>query len=192
MYSGKFSKKRKKKKLHPRNIGMVAFLLIMLGSAIIGGTAAYLMSNTNQLTNTFSLATVSIDPDEKFDGETKSNVRFRNTGTTDAFIRATYVVTWQDDAGNVYPQMPAAGVDYAVSINGIDWTVGPGGFYYHKAPVAPNKYTSVLINTCSPVKANAPAGYHLDVTVIASAIQSTPAEAVRDAWGVTVTGGQIG
>ena len=56
-----------------------------------------------------------------------------------------------------------------------------------------NCYTPVLIKSCiKATGAQAPAGYDLQVTILADGIQSVPADAVQQAWGVTVdSSGQL-
>ena len=65
------------------------------------------------------------------------------------------------------------------------------GYYYYTAPVAPHASTGVLIDLCTPVAGRAPEGYTLSVNVLASAIQSVPAEAVGQAWGVSIAPGSV-
>lgn len=61
----------------------------------------------------------------------------------------------------------------------------------YTAPVAPLASTGVLIDLCTPVTGRAPEGYTLSVNVLASAIQSVPAEAVGQAWGVSIAPGSV-
>lgn len=158
---------------------LAALLVLVLG--IVGTTLAWLTDKTTDLTNTFEYAQVSCEVKEDFDYNTKSNVRVKNTGTTDAYIRATYVVTWQDDNGNVSGQ-PVQNADYTINLNTADWTE-KDGYYYYKNVVPAGKLTSNLINSCK-VKdgVTPPTGYHLCVEILATAIQSQPVSAVNEAW----------
>jgi hypothetical protein len=47
--------------------------------------------------------------------------------------------------------------------------------------VAAGKETPVLIENCT-YTANAPTGYYLSVEIVASTIQTTPAQTVIDTW----------
>ena len=168
---------------------LVALVLIL--GAVVGGTLAYLAARTDAIVNTFNPAKVDITVDENFNGKTKENVKITNTGDTDVYIRATYVVTWKDAAENVYPEQPQPGVDYTISLNLEQGWFCYNGYYYYTAPVAPHASTGVLIDLCTPVAGRAPEGYTLSVNVLASAIQSVPAEAVGQAWGVSIAPGSV-
>ena len=167
---------------------LAALLVLVLG--IVGTTLAWLTDTTDALTNTFEYAKVSCEVKEAFDGNTKSNVQVKNTGTTDAYIRATYVVTWQDDNGNVSGQ-PVQNTDYTISLNTNDWTE-KNGYYYYKYVVPADGLTSNLINSCRVEDGvNPPDGYYLCVEILATAIQSRPAKAMGEAWGYTMNNGML-
>lgn len=166
---------------------LAALLVLVLG--IVGTTLAWLTDKTTDLTNTFEYAKVSCEVKEDFDYNTKSNVRVKNTGTTDAYIRATYVVTWQDDNGNVSGQ-PVQNTDYTISLNETDW-IKQGDYWYCTKAIAPGAETPALINECKPVANKAPEGYYLCVEILATAIQSQPAKAMGEAWGYTMNNGTL-
>ena len=163
---------------------LAALLVLVLG--IVGTTLAWLTDTTDALTNNFTYAKVSCEVKEAFDGNTKSNVQVKNTGNTDAYIRATYVVTWQkdEDPHNVYGTMPVEGTDYTISFSQDEsWVKGENdGYWYCTKAIAPNVETPVLIVKCEPVAGKAPEGYYLCVEILATAIQSQPVKAVNEAW----------
>ena len=152
--------------------------ILLLISVSLGGTIAYLAVTGNSITNIFNPSTVTTSVDETREGKVKSNVRIENTGDTDAWIRATVVVTWKNDEGEVYGQKPLEGTDYEVVWNKANWIQGNDGFWYYKNPVpaGPGKYTDYLITSCE-YKANAPTGYYLNVEILGSGIQSKPVDA---------------
>ena len=78
-----------------------------------------------------------------------------------------------------------SGTDYIITAGSPKWTLGTDGFYYYSASVAPGDLTDVLIASIVQ-KDTAPDGYSLAVHVAATAIQSEPASAVSDAWGVQI------
>ena len=127
--------------------------------------------------------------EESFDGAVKQNVRIRNTGDIDAFIRAMPVFTWVDGEGKVLSDVPVAGTDYNIELGSEQWKKGSDGFWYFSAAVAPNGTTEQMIQSVTPLKA--PAGYQLQVQIIATAIQADPPAAAESAWGVTVSGQTI-
>lgn len=165
--------------------------VILIPGLIVGTTLAYMVDREGPLTNTFMPSTVDVFIDETFENDVKTNVYVKNTGDTEAYIRAAVVVTWKDEDGNVYPQMPVVGKDYEIIYNlgtagnKLCWIEGSDGFYYYTSPVADNASTDVLISTCSPIDENAPMGYGLNVEILASAIQSVPVSVVEEKWGVT-------
>lgn len=160
-------------------VALAALLVLVLG--IVGTTLAWLTDTTTDLTNTFEYAKVSCSVEETFENNVKSDVKVKNTGNTNAYIRATYVVTWQDDNGNVSGQ-PVQNTDYTISLNTNDW-VAKDGYYYYKNVVPAGELTNNLINSCKVEDGvTPPTGYHLCVEILATAIQSQPASAVNDAW----------
>ena len=180
------------------------FLTVLLIVAVTVATVyAYLKTSTPAVENTFSAAQ---DPEatitESFDPNTeKKNVAVQvgKTGYS-VYVRAAIVVTWKNAKnGDVLATKPVAGVDYTIYLNIEDgegepepWFLHTDGFYYHKAAVPSEGTTANLIISCEPIDGKVPAGYGLNVEIVAQTIQSagttdtgdTPA--VTDAWGVKV------
>lgn len=75
----------------------------MLIGAVVGSTVAFLVTKTAPVENKFTYASVSCTVSESFNGTTKEKVQIQNTGTTDAYIRATYVVNWLNKDGSIAP-----------------------------------------------------------------------------------------
>lgn len=193
MYQGKHYQKNEhveKRSRAKKPLAALVALVLILG-AVVGGTLAYLAARTDAIVNTFNPAKVDITVDENFNGKTKENVKITNTGDTDVYIRATYVVTWKDTDGNVYPEQPQPEDDYTIGLNPDGGWYHFNGYYYYTYPVASGASTGVLIDLCTPVTGRAPEGYTLSVNVLASAIQSVPAEAVGQAWGVSIAPGSV-
>lgn len=161
-------------------------------AGVVGGTVAYLVADTEPLTNNFDLAEVSCRVKEKFKNQIKENVKIQNTSNIPAYIRAKVVVTWKDEDGNVYGQAPIEETDYTIQFNEGVWK-REGDYWYYDEPVAPvtenNCYTPVLINRCSS-SGTEPEGYHLSVEILAEAIQSEPTKAIQEAWGYTPSNNQ--
>ena len=165
--------------------------LMLLCTMAVGMTLAYIVTQTSPVENIFTPSHVTCQVDEKFKDNVKSDVKIQNTSDIEAYIRAAVVVTWQDEAGNISSVKPVSGVDYSITYNNSPgWIKGSDGYYYYSSPVAPDGYTDVLISECKPLK-DGPQGYTLHVEIIAEAIQSVPADAVEQAWNVTVTDGSI-
>lgn len=147
-----------------------AVLILVCG---VGGTLAYLITQTAPVTNTFTPAYVTSqvnEPDWE-DGDTvKSNVSITNTGNVSAYIRAAIVITWKDAQENTMPTVPVLGTDYTLNINTTDWSQS-GGYYYYKDKVAAGGSTTNLIIKCES-KGTYTDGRSLCVEVIGSAIQA--------------------
>lgn len=191
MYQGAHIRNdRPKRKVRYRvNKTLFALLaIVMVIGAVVGSTVAFLVDKTGNVQNTFEYAKVSCEVTETFTGTSKSNVQITNTGTTDAYIRATYVVNWLDAQGYIVASVPE-GYSYTLTENpDKKWTNGNDGYFYYLSPVAPGESTPGSLLTCTVECPDNPE-YRLSVEILATAIQSTPAKAVTEAWGVTPASG---
>ena len=164
-----------------KSFALVVSLVLVL-TVTVGTTLAYLFTESGPVENIFQPSSVTTEVIESFNGSgAKTNVKIKNTGDTDAWIRATYIVTWQDSEGNVYGKQPVEGVDYEIRGEASEWISSKDGFCYYSTPVAHDKETSALIESIQP-KGEAPAGYSLCVEIIGSGIQSKPASVFAAAW----------
>ena len=108
----------------------------------------------------------------------------QNTGTAQAYIRASYAVNWLDVNGNIAAAAPE---DYSCDLEeNPQWEKGGDGYFYYPDPVDPGDEAPSLL-TCSVSRPENPE-YTLSVEVVAEAIQSNPAEAAEEAWSVRVSG----
>lgn len=164
-----------------KSIALLASLLLIMGIAV-GGTIAFLVDGPKTVENTFIPSQVTTTVEETLNGDTKSDVKIKNTGDTEAWIRAAVVVTWQDSERNVYGQMPIAGKNYTNWKPGEGWVEGKDGFYYYNSPVGAQTSTEALITEISPIGTAPAAKYYLTVEIIGSGIQSVPPEAVEESW----------
>lgn len=147
----------------------------------VGATIAFIATHTLGVDNTFTPTEVrSAVVEENFKGKVKEDVQIQNTGTIPAYIRAELVFSWQDDKGNVLG-IPVTPEDYDITFGSNKWKE-VGGFYYYKESVDPNALTEILVESCSPKENKTPAGYHLCVEVIGSAIQADGESKVEGEW----------
>lgn len=160
--------------------GILLAAVIVLLAGAVGGTWAFLVAQSEPVQNNFTYAHVRCTIDEKFENGVKSDVKIQNTGDIPAYIRARIVVTWKDTSGNV-SAVPVKDSDYTITFNGEKWTL-QGDYWYCNTAVAAGGETPVLITKCEK-KGTAPEGYNLSVEILADAIQSEPASAVKEAWG---------
>ena len=157
---------------------LIAVLLLI--TTAVGSTAAFLVTKTEPVEEAFAYAQVSC--------QVTDALAVQNTGTAQAYIRASYAVNWLDVNGNIVAAVPE-GYSCDPVENQDDWTEGGDGYFYYPAPVDPGDETPSLL-TCSVSRPENPE-YTLSVEVVAEAIQSNPAEAADDAWGVTVSDGEL-
>ena len=149
--------------------------LCLIFALAVGTTFALLKANTEPVTNTFTAAKSDIKIDEDVTGGQKKSIIVQNTGTAVSYVRVKLVMNWVDESGNV----SAEPVNITPSITD-NWFL-KDGIYYYKMPVAANGKTENLLKT--PItQPNAPAGCHLEVTVLAESIQAAPSKAVEGAW----------
>lgn len=180
---GSTAKRSRRLRWKKQFVILAAVIVLILG--VVGGTVAYLVASGGSEVNTFQYDTVTSEIIETMQNNEKSDVSVRNTGSTSAYIRAAIVVTWQDEAGNVAPEVPVSGTDYTISY-GSEWFIDfDDGYYYYPSVVASGAQTANLIESCKPLK-EGPVGYTLHVEILADAIQGSPVDAVTEAWGVTV------
>lgn len=185
MSMGKYKAMLQNKKMAA---ALLSLLLILAVSA--GATIAYLTSHTGDKVNTFTPGEVQTEIVEDFDGEVKEDVFLKNTGDTEAYLRAAVVVTWKDSNGNVHAAAPVQGKDYEMILAvGTGWFQAADGYYYYSRPVPAGEQTGILIDSCKPLAEKE--GYVLSVEIIGSAIQSSPAKAVENAWGVSIDAGGV-
>lgn len=185
MYPGAHSRKDSKPRFPTNKAAVLLLSMILLIGIAVGTTVAFLVARTEPMKSTFEYAKVSCEVTGS-----KENVQIKNTGNTAAYIRATYVVTWRDAYGKVAVSVPG-GYSYTLTENlGNYWNKGADGYFYYTSPVAPGNSTLDSLPTCNVTYPDNPE-YTLSVEILAEAIQSEPAEAVQQAWGATLVGGQL-
>lgn len=185
MYPGAHSRKDSKLRFPTNRAAVLLLSMILLIGIAVGTTVAFLVARTEPIKSTFEYAKVSCEVTGS-----KENVQIKNTGNTAAYIRATYVVTWRDADGKVAVSVPG-GYSYTLTENlSNNWKKGTDGYFYYTSPVAPGNSTLDSLPTCNVTYPDNPE-YTLSVEILAEAIQSEPAEAVQQAWGATLVGGQL-
>lgn len=166
-----------------RTAVLLIAVLLLIGTAV-GSTAAFLVTKTGPVVENFAYAQVSCQVTRS--GNT---LAVQNTGTAQVYIRASYAVNWQLDGDENIAAAVPEGYSYDLDENQGAWVDGGDGYFYYPDPVDPGGETPSLL-TCSVSRPENPE-YTLSVEVVAEAIQSNPAEAAEEAWGVTVSGGVL-
>lgn len=179
------TKRNRHRKLRKPVKVILSFLLIF--TVTVGGTLAYLSTQTNDVINTFTPSYVSCEVTEDFtSGITKKNVNVTNTSDIEAYIRVklvTYRVNSKNEQIGGLATIPAF-------IPGTGWVYNSSdGFYYYTLPVSPNEKPAVPLIGESGIRlkkyTDVDGGKQV-IEVMAEAIQSKPNSAVEQAWGVSV------
>lgn len=176
-------------------------IALLVGVILLAGTAGTLawLSVTGVLVNEFGFGSVAPSVDEKLNGNVKSDVTITNKGSAPAYLRVAVDIYWQDQDGARLWDEPVAGTDYVIAWGDglVDasasnaasaWVKATDGFYYWTSSVAPRSKTAALIKSVTEQKVD---GKNLVVDISTQAIQSTPDDAVAEAWGCTVKDGVL-
>ncbi len=148
-----------------KKIVLISSLIICL-STFAAGTLAY-FTDEEKAHNVITTGGVSIDivektkddsgvevdfPEEGVDGvmpgrSVSKIVKVKNTGASDAWIRVKLETTITGSNGNELPLVTGEKEEPVMDYEILEgWIDGGDGYYYHEAIVAPEAFTSVLIN----------------------------------------------
>lgn len=196
MYKGQFEGKHdgakarpaRRKAHHTGRLTAMVIATVLLLALAISGTVAWLTTKDKPITNTFNPSKVACEVTESFDGTVKSSVNVKNTGDIDAYIRVKLVTYRTNERG----QHIGGTAEIPAFTPGAGW-VPYNGYYYYTKPVAPNTLPENALIGSIELKASyddADGGKQA-IDVMAEAIQSVPAEAVGEAWGVTISEGSV-
>lgn len=181
-------------------IWAAALLTLLVIGAIAGAVYAYLSATSGPVNNQMTVApypTIHIQETFTTDPDTGNLVKENvcvNVGDPGyaVYVRAAIVITWQDEDGNVYWEMPKKDVHYRLDFNTSDWFQGSDGYYYYFNIVDSGDITTKLITSCYQIGESPVKGYTLRVEIIAQTIQALGTTdngdipAVTDAWGIAV------
>ena len=192
---------RKSYIMRKRKYRIIILTLILLICTVVSFVVAKYVKSSNKLGSSFEPAvydtpiiveTVSTDTDG-FKYKTDVRVTAQDNGYP-VYVRASFIVTWQDSNGNVLGTPPAEGTDYSIEYNDTDWTYNANdGYYYYKNALSGGDTTFPLIGAEQKLKQlrSAPAGYAMNIEILAQTIQAVGnldtndiMTAVYEAWGV--------
>ena len=154
----------------------VFILTFVLLTAVTATTLSYLATRTRTIPNTFRPAEVEISSWTMDD--------IINAGNVEVYVRAAVVSAWvsNENKKSVWSKDPVEDVDYTLTIDS-GWFKASDGFYYRTEKVNAAQSVDFVHATQNTTKD----GYTLRILVNYSAIQTTPTNAVEEAWGaVTV------
>lgn len=129
---------------------------------------------------------VEVSIEETLTQTVKSNVRIQNTGLTTSYIRAAIVGYWENEEGtriiSSWDIEDETTGEFVKDANWSEyWAVGDDGFFYHKTPVKPGKYTGVPLFDKYELKSAGPeTGAKLIINI---ATQAVSKDMAAKAWG---------
>lgn len=159
--------------------------LVLIICVAVGGTIAYIVTQTDKVENKFTPADVEIKIHETFNGTDKSSITVENVNdakNVPCYIRVKLVSNTQDADKNV---TGSAAIN-AFELNN-KWFKGADGCYYYKGVVNVGDATANLLADGSKITLTS----GQVVEVLAEGIQATPETAVTSAWPVKVVNGQL-
>lgn len=193
-YEGKYRKtnvRRSRRRAYRGRMTAMALATVLLLALAIGGTVAWLTARDQPITNTFNPSKVTCAVTETFNETTgqKINVNVTNTGDIHAYIRVK-LVTYRTNAQGQHIGGTAELPDFT---RGAYW-VKYGDYYYYTLPVAPDQQPANALAASIQLTDSYPDadGGKQAIDVMAEAIQSVPAEAVGQAWGVGISPNRVG
>lgn len=175
--------------------------MILVLLVAVTGTLAFLLTHTQVITNIFNPSKVTITVEEGFDGTTKTNVKVTNTDDPsktdeiDVYVRVMLVHNWyctvENEDGTTSEQLTGKNNwtikdENKAVFNTADWLYCESdGYYYYKNVLKVGASTSNLIDSIKLLQDDSD-NTHQGLEIVAEGIQAVPADAVTEAWGVTV------
>ena len=153
---------------------IIALALILV--LAVGGTVAYIFTQTDPVINTFTPTEAKITVDEETSNNQKTSITVVNNSTgVPVYIRVALVANMIDKDENV-----TGAASVPTFTLGENWFEGSDGYYYYTKAVPVGGSTGNLLKSPMTLSEN------MQVVVLADAIQAEPTTAVTQAWGVTV------
>ena len=166
--------KSKKMKIFGSKRSVLIAALVLLLVVAVGVTVALLIDSTNGLENEFTPSHVDCEVEEVVKDGVKESVQIKNICDTDAYIRVAVIANSVDEDGNI---TGAADVSSALAADG--WVKRGDYWYWTEVVKAKDGLTGELLLEGINLKGK-------QVTILADAVQSAPAKAVGEAWGVVI------
>ena len=165
-------KNRNRRKFIKSSLLLIAVVALLV--AAVGGTVAYLVTNTLPVVNTFTPATVDTEVTDNISGNTKRDVQIKNSSNIPVYMRVAVVANWYKAGEVVAPWNNYVGLGVT-----SDWTLRDG-YYYYNGTVAAGAEVKLFD---SYTATGGPDGAHLEMDIISQVIQAEPTRAVEGAWG---------
>ena len=166
MKGNKMSKKFRFLKQSDKKSVLFLILTIVLVTAVVGSTIAYIVVMSNVRTNEFEPPEIDVQI---------TNNEIKNTSDIDVYVRVTTIASIIDAEGKMLPYTP----DISVTLNS-GWTKGNDGFFYCTEPLVPGQVAEPINKVECDVESNE--DYTIQVVVLSEVIQSVPSTAVTSVW----------
>lgn len=178
MYQGKHMTPRRQRRSSKSLLLLIS--LVMIAAVAVGGTLAWLTSETAPVTNTMEPGKVPISIQEQVKDNVKESVKIRNDGNVDAYIRVAVIANAVDEDGNII-----LGDAPSTPVNADKWQE-IDGYYYYKGIVPAGGETESLFSG----EVNFANG---EINILAESIQVqggyNDQKPETYAWGVTYANG---
>ena len=173
---------------------IISVSALLAVAAIVGTVFALMRKDTPKLENEFVPAVVQCEVHEalSYTGTypeyvtEHGNVRIKNTGNIDSYLRIRFVSYWVkfNTETTSWEIAPKSSVMPDLHVDTTNWVAGDNYTYYYPTPVNPKAFTPI-INT-APIVLQTDGEYIQVLEVFAEAIQSLPSSAVTGSWHVTL------
>ena len=154
-------KNRNRRKVIKSSLLLIAVVALLV--AAVGGTVAYLVTNTLPVVNTFTPATVDTEVTDNISGNTKRDVQIKNSSNIPVYMRVAVVANWYKAGEVVAPWNNYVGLGVT-----SDWTLRDG-YYYYNGTVAAGAEVKLFD---SYTATGGPDGAHLEMDIISQVIQA--------------------
>lgn len=126
----------------------VLLSVLLVAVILVGGTMAYLFATDSPLINTFKLAHVDTEIEEKPQEGTEANKEpyVTNTGSSPVYIRAKAVVVTQEGS-----PVAVSNDQVTFKYDTENWTKDSDGYYYYKVILQPRKTETEAFPQTSPL-----------------------------------------
>lgn len=179
---------RLKLKIHKKQT-ILLLAVIVIACAVIPPTVAWLFSETGPLTNLFNQSELSCEVIQPTADD--GCYQIKNTGETKIYVRVAVTANWtRTDADGIVHVYYAGDPTVTVALSDTDQWQQVGNYYYCVAPIDAGDTLDFAAVTADAT-VTAPSDDYADVSVhvSAEAIQTTPSEAIEEAWGLQLVDG---
>lgn len=120
----------------------IALSVLLVAVVLVGGTLAYLVTQTNILTNTFAVVDITTTIEESPDSDLAEDKEpeVKNQSNVPVYVRAIAVATTEEGSS-----VPVSAEDVTINYAGAGW-VPYGDYYYYTEPLPANGETTALFN----------------------------------------------